>query len=46
MLDSDCERRFDATLYGKPISAIHPNAVAKARNEIVEEALNKLVKES
>jgi pyruvate/2-oxoglutarate dehydrogenase complex dihydrolipoamide acyltransferase (E2) component len=31
---------------GKPISAIHPNAVAKARNEIVEEALNKLVKES
>jgi pyruvate/2-oxoglutarate dehydrogenase complex dihydrolipoamide acyltransferase (E2) component len=31
---------------GKPISAIHPNAVAKARNEIMEEALNKLMKES
>jgi regulator of protease activity HflC (stomatin/prohibitin superfamily) len=29
---------------GEPISAIHPNAVAKARNEIVEDALKKLVK--
>ena len=31
---------------GRPISAIHPNAVAKARNEIVENALNKFVKET
>jgi len=29
---------------GEPISAIHPNAVAKARNEILEERLKKLVK--
>jgi hypothetical protein len=31
---------------GRPISAIHPNAVAKARNEIVEDAFKKLVKET
>lgn len=30
---------------GEPISAIHPNAVAKARNEIIEDALKKLAKE-
>jgi uncharacterized membrane protein YqiK len=29
---------------GEPISAIHPNAVAKARNEIIEDALKKLTK--
>jgi len=29
---------------GEPISAIHPNAVAKVRNEIVENAMQKLAK--
>ncbi|MCL2176126.1 MAG: flotillin family protein [Treponema sp.] len=29
---------------GEPISAIHPNAVAKVKNEIVEDAMRKLVK--
>jgi len=28
----------------EPISAIHPNAVAKARNDVVEDALNGIVK--
>jgi len=29
---------------GEPISAIHPNAVAKVKNEIVEDAMRKLTK--
>ena len=31
---------------GEPISAIHPNAVAKIRNEIVEDSLKKAIKKA
>ena len=33
-----------AAANGEPISAIHPNAVAKVKNEIVEDAMRKVIK--